>query len=231
MRSGYGVGERVTKGKRVNGFDLFSWLRVSPLGRGKGLQKPQLPLWQRAAPGSAPGRANVGGGERLPSPPLSPLPSRRSRVCGCVSACVSLAHSRTRSGTSAGGEPAALRSLAPAAAFPPRPGAAAAAAAAAAASAVAAGHGPARTGPRRRRRRRPEPRFGSCLSRAARGAAVTAGGGWGCPGGAPSPQGERGAGAQPESPSSPRRAGPCAPRAAAAATAARASMAPSPRSR
>nr|XP_044601018.1 protein FAM83A-like [Equus asinus] len=45
----------------------------------------------------------------LPSPPLpsAPLPSRRSRVCGCVGACVSLAPSRTRSGTSAGGEPAA----------------------------------------------------------------------------------------------------------------------------
>nr|XP_030718208.1 protein shisa-6 [Globicephala melas] len=56
---------------------------------------------------------------------------------------------------------------------------------------------PARTGPRRSRRR--EPRFGSRLSRAARGAAATAGGGWGCPGGAPSPRGERGAGAQPES--------------------------------
>ncbi|XP_012509383.1 PREDICTED: protein shisa-6 homolog [Propithecus coquereli] len=127
-----------------------------------------------------------------------PLPSRRSRVCGCVSACVSLAPSHTRSGTSAGGEPAALGSLL----RPLR----SRLAAAAAASAVAAGHGPARTGPSRRRRR-PEPRFGSCLSRAARGAAAAAGGGWGCPGGAPSPQGERGAGAQPESPSSPLRAG------------------------
>lgn len=58
--------------------------------------------------------------------------------------------------------------------------------------------GPTRTGPRRRRL--PEPRFGSCLSPAVPWAAAAAGGGgWGCPGGAPSPQGERGAGAQRES--------------------------------
>lgn len=83
LRSGDGVGERVTNGRECrlssrveqqpqtshltyglslgtcsNGFDLFSWLRVSPLGRGKGLQKPQLPFWQRAAPGS--GRVGTG---------------------------------------------------------------------------------------------------------------------------------------------------------------------------
>ncbi|XP_058415428.1 GAS2-like protein 1 [Diceros bicornis minor] len=208
------------------------------------LQVPRGRRSKEEPPSSrAPRRVNVGGGERLPS---LPLPSRRSRVCGCVSACVSLAPSHTRSSTSAGSEPAALGSLAPAAALPPLrrrrlcsrsgawtrpdgttppppPGAA-----------LRVLPEPSRA---RDRRRRPEPRFGSCLSRAARGAAAAAaaaGGGWGCPGGAPSPQGERGAGAQRESPSSPRRAGPCAPRAAAAAAAAaaaRASMAPSPRRR
>lgn len=40
------------------------------------------------SPNRAPRRGNVGGGERLASLPA--LPARRSRVCGCVSACVSL---------------------------------------------------------------------------------------------------------------------------------------------
>ena len=68
-----GAGSRVPKGKTVqalltgisvthtrhrnsglslgtcsNGFDLISSQQVSPLGSGKGLQKPQLPLGQRA---------------------------------------------------------------------------------------------------------------------------------------------------------------------------------------
>lgn len=30
-----------------NGFDLLSWLQASPLGRGRGLQKPQFAFWKR----------------------------------------------------------------------------------------------------------------------------------------------------------------------------------------
>ncbi|KAM8811944.1 uncharacterized protein V5649_002225 [Rhynchonycteris naso] len=268
-----------------NGFDLISPQRASPLGRGKGLQKPQLQLRQRAAPDrrgwdpppavarfaspraalSAPAclallingclglwwrgassAARWAEGKRTPprpntralackrgrrcaaalpsSPPLAALPCVRECECVCLRRS-----SRPGAGTSAGGEPVATdsprtRSLLPLRSSP---------AAAAAASAVAAGHGPARTGPRRHRV--PEPRSGCCLSRAARGASAAAGGGWGCPGCARSPQGERGAGAQPENRAA--RAGlvgPCArraPGAAAAAAAARASMAPSPRRR
>ncbi|XP_055449969.1 protein shisa-6 [Psammomys obesus] len=82
------------------------------------------------SPNRAPRRGNVGGGERLASLPALPaLPARRSRVCGCVSACVSL---------SPGAHAPALVQAAPGSARSPRP--LRSRLAAAGAAAVAAGH-------------------------------------------------------------------------------------------